>query len=176
MEKRVLVEEISIERIKEDFSNFRNSACKIRKKKEELVAIKSKLYNPHSPKLSDVPKNNTLHSDKTLFLVQEKIEIENEIKKLNKKRDSERKRLNKLLKDLDSDSTSKLVDRKPEALTAEASILRLRYFCGFSWDEINSAFYSEDKDFDINADVYLKRVFRYHGQAFIDLLKIMRKQ
>jgi len=169
-----LVEIITIERIKEEFSNFRTDACKIRKKKEELYAIKSKLGNPHSAKLSDIPKTTNPHSDKTLYLIQEKIEIENELKKLNRKRDSDRKRLNKILKELDSSKTAVMIERKPEALTAEASVLRLRYFCGFSWDEINAAFYSEDKDFDINADVYLKRVFKYHGQAFIDLAKIMR--
>ncbi len=169
-----MLDTISIEKIKEDFTNFRTWSCKIRKKKEELAVVKSKLGNPHGVKLSDIPKTVNPHSDRTLYLIQEKIEIESEIKKLNKKRDFERKRLNKILKNLDSTATAKLVDRKPEALTAEASILRLRYFCGFSWDEINDAFYGEDEDFNVNADVYLKRIFRYHGQAFIDLQKIAK--
>jgi len=173
MERRVL-ENTSKENIKRDFQNYRTYVCKVRSKRDQLTAIKTKLQGLQSAKITDMPKNTIPRNDKNLFLLQEKMDIEESLRKLLKKKDSERKRLNKILKDLESDDTAGLLTRKPEVLTAEASVLRLRYMCGFSWEEVNEAFYSEDKDFEINTDVYLKRIFRYHGQAFIDLQK-MRK-
>ena len=164
--------DINIEKIKKEFIDYRTTACFLRKKREELCAIKAKL-GTHGIHFSDLPKSNP-QSDKILYLLQEKIEIESAIRKTNKKRVSERNRLTKILKDLDSDITARRINRKTEILTAEASVLKLRYLCGFNWDEINYAFYGGDNDFNDSADVYLKRIFRYHGQAFSDLVKMMR--
>ena len=174
MERRVLVEEISKEHIRKDFQNYRNYVCKIRRKKEQLAVIKSKLTGLHSAKITDMPKVTTPKNDKNLYLLQEKIDIEDTLKKLVKKKESERKRLNKILKELESDDTANLLTRKPEVLTVEASVLKLRYMCGFSWEDINKAFYEDDADFEINMDVYLKRIFKYHGQAFVDLQKMIK--
>ncbi len=148
--------------------------CKIRRKRDQLTAIKAKLTGLQSVKITDMPKNPTPRSDKNLYLIQEKIDIEDVLRKLLKKQDSERRKLNKILRDLESEETVGLLTRKPEVLTAEASVLKLRYMCGFSWEDINKAFYSEDKDFEINTDIYLKRIFRYHGQAFVDLQKMLQ--
>lgn len=175
MEKRVLADNNRKVGIRRDFERYRTNVCKIRQKKDELTAIKSKIAGLHSVKLTDMPKSTIPKSaDKTLYLLQEKMDIEKHLNQLIKKRESDRKKLNKILKDLESDETASLIMRKPEVLTAEASVLKLRYMCAFSWDEINRAFYSEDKDFEINIDVYLKRIYRYHGQAFIDLDKMIK--
>ncbi len=174
MERRVLVEEISKEHIRKDFQNYRNYVCKIRRKKEQLTVIKSKLTGLHSAKITDMPKVATPKNDKNLYLLQEKIEIEDALKKLVKKKESERKRLNKILKELESDDTANLLTRKPEVLTAEASVLKLRYMCGFSWEDINKAFYEEDSDFYENIENYLRNIYRYHGQAFVDLQKMIK--
>lgn len=173
MERRVVVE-ISKEHIRRDFQNYRTYVCKVRQKKDQLTAIKTKLAGLQSARITDMPRTPAPRSDKNLYLLQEKIEIEDSLKKLLRKQDSERKRLNKILRDLESEDTVGLLTRKPEVLTAEASVLKLRYMCGFSWEDINKAFYSDDEDFEINTDVYLKRIFRYHGQAFVDLQKMLK--
>ncbi len=175
MERRVLVN-ISKDKIRQDFQNYRIYMAKVKRKQEQLTVIKSKLTGLHSAKITDMPKNSTQKNDKNLYLIQEKIEIEEQLKILLRKKESERRKLNKILRDLESNEAASCLTRSPEVLTAEASVLKLRYLCGFSWEDINRAFYSEDEDFDINTDVYLKKIYRYHGQAFIDLHAIMREK
>lgn len=176
MENRVLVDKNKCE-IRRDFENYRMTVCKIKQKKDQLTAIKSKITGLHSVKITDMPKTHQpFKNDKALYLLNEKLDIEESLKKLLKKHNSERRRLNKLLRDLESDDTAASIIREPEVLTAEASVLKLRYMCCFSWSEINKAFYSDDEDFEINTDIYLKRIYRYHGQAFVDLQKMMKEK
>ena len=174
--EKTLVDNISKENIRRDFQNYRAYVNKVRHKKDQLEAVKTKLTGLQSVRITDIPKTASPKNDKNLYLLQEKIDIEDSLKKLIKKKETERKKLNKILKDLESNDTANQLARTPEVLTAEASVLKLRYMCGFSWEEINKAFYSEDENFEINTDVYLKRIFKYHGQAFIDLQKMMKEK
>lgn len=171
--EKTLVDNISKD-IRRDFQNYRAYVSKIKHKKEQLEAVKVKLTGLQSIKITDIPKTASPKNDKNLYLIQEKMEIEDSLKKLIKKKEAERKKLNKVLKDLESNDTANQLTRNPEVLTAEASVLKLRYMCGFSWEEINKAFYSEDIDFEDNIENYLRKIYRYHGQAFIDLQKMMK--
>lgn len=170
------MENISTKSIKADFVNFLSLQLKISRKREQLYAINSKLTNPHSTVLSNIPKasNPVSNSNKTLYLLQEKNDIVADLKKLEKQLGTQRKILNKLLRELNSAETAQKISRKQEVLTAEESVLRLRYLCGFNWAEINKFFYSEDVDWDTNMESYQRRIFRYHEQAFFDLQKMMK--
>ena len=188
MEREVVVENIGKECIKKyvdkcwgecikkEFQNYRTYVCKLRQKKDQLIAIKTKLTGLQSVKITDIPRTPNPRSDKNLYLLQEKLDIEDSLKKLTKKKEAARKKLNKILKDLESSETADLLTRKPEVLTAEASVLKLRYLCGFTWEEINKAFYEGDKGFEENVENYLRKIFRYHGQAFIDLQKMLKEK
>lgn len=160
---------------KERFEEYLCIIKKIMRKKEQLAVISAKLTNPHSAKFSEIPvTKRKATSDKTLFLLQEKIELEGQIKKLDSKRKREWNKLNKAVKQLEEPETTKKITRELNILSIEASILRMRYFCALAWPEINQTFYGEEPDFDLKTDDYLKKLFRYHGYAFVDLKKIER--
>lgn len=170
-----LMAERNGELTKTRFEEYLCSIKKIVRKKEQLAVISAKLGSPHSAKLSEIPKNKPLIStDKTLFLIQEKIELESQIKKLNIKREKEWIKLNKAVTLLESPQATKNISRKLDILSIEASILRMRYFSALEWPEINRTFYGTEPDFDIKIDDYMKKIFRYHGWAFVDLRKIER--
>lgn len=84
MERRVVVE-ISKEHIRRDFQNYRTYVCKVRQKKDQLTAIKAKLAGLQSARITDMPRTPAPRSDKNLYLLQEKIEIEDSLKKTFKK-------------------------------------------------------------------------------------------
>jgi len=171
----MLMAERNGELTKTRFEEYLCSIKKIVRKKEQLAVITAKLGNPHSVKLSEIPKNKKpLSSDKTLFLIQEKMELETQIKKLNAKREREWNKLNKAVTLLEDPQATKNISRELDILSIEASILRMRYFCALEWSEINKTFYGLEPDFDVKVDDYMKKIFRYHGYAFVDIRKIER--
>lgn len=154
------------------FENYLALLHKIARKNEELTLIKSKLESPASPKLSDMPKSPNKKNDKIAFLIQEKMEIESDLSALEKYRESERVELTTAVHSLEDPKNSNKLLRDKKILIAEASVLRLRYFCMFTWSEINEAFHSGEPDFEIKKDDFQRKIFRYHGNAFIDFKKI----
>lgn len=175
MEILMLMAERNGELTKTRFEEYLCSIKKIVRKKEQLAVICAKLSGPHAAKISEIPKSKKpLSSDKTLFLIQEKMELEAQIKKLNAKREREWNKLNKAVTQLENPQIAKNIPREIDILSIEASILRMRYFCALEWPEINRTFYGSEPDFDIKIDDYMKKIFRYHGYAFVDLRKIER--
>ena len=177
MEMLLLMAERKGEQAKIIKTRFEEYLCNIKKivrKKEQLTAIVSKLSCPSGAKLSEIPKSKKpfAAANKTLFLIQEKMELETQIKKLTSKTERERNKLNKFITQLEAPEATKNITRELDILSIEASILRMRYFCAMEWKEINKIFYGESPDFDKKIDDYMKKLFRYHGYAFIDLSKI----
>lgn len=154
------------------FENYLALLHKIARKNEELKILQSKLSNPASPKLSDLPKSPNKKNDKIDFLIQEKMEIESDLDVLNKYRETERRELNSAILTLENPENSSKFLRDKKILVTEASILRLRYLCMFSWEEINETIYSGEPDFEEKKEDFQRKVFRYHGNAFIDFRKI----
>ena len=154
------------------FENYLAIMHNLTRKKTELEVICSKLGSPQGVKLTDMPKNPNRKNDKIAYLVQEKMEIESDIKALEKYREDERSELMAAIQELENPKNSKKLYRERKLLVAEASVLRLRYFCMFQWSEINEAFHSGEPDFEIKREDFQRKIFRYHGNAFTDLRKI----
>ena len=82
--EKTLVDNISKD-IRRDFQNYRAYVSRIKYKKEQLEAVKVKLTGLQSIKITDMPKTASPKNDKNLYLIQEKMEIEDSLKKLIKK-------------------------------------------------------------------------------------------
>ena len=156
------------------FENYLALMHNIARKKDELTLITAKLGSPASIKYSDMPRNPNKKKDKIAFLIQEKIEIENDIKALEKYRETEREKLMTAVSMLEDPRNTKKLYRDQKILIAEASVLRLRYFGMFQWSEINDAFHSDEPDFQEKKEDFQRKIFRYHGNAFIDLKKVLQ--
>lgn len=156
------------------FENYLALLRNINRKQEELAVVNSKISSPSGMRLKEIPvSRQRVNHDKIAFLVQEKIEIEKDIKKLDKYRAEEREELLNAIKKLEDPENFKTLIRSKNVLVAEASVLRLRYFCGCTWPEINETFHGSNEDFDEKKDEYIRKIFRYHGNSFIDLKKVM---
>ena len=77
MEILMLMAERNGELTKTRFEEYLCSIKKIVRKKEQLAVICAKLSGPHAAKISEIPKSKKpLSSDKTLFLIQEKMKLD----------------------------------------------------------------------------------------------------
>lgn len=155
------------------FENYLALLRNIDRKQEELATINSKISSPSGMRLNENPiSRQKTNNDKIAFLVQEKIEVEKDIEALDKYRIEERNELLSAIKKLEDPVNFKKLLREKRVLVAEASVLRLRYFCGCSWPEINETFHGGNEDFEEKKDEYIRKIFRYHGNSFIDLNKL----
>lgn len=157
------------------FENYLALLRNIDRKQEELATINSKISSPSGMRLNENPiSRQKTNNDKIAFLVQEKIEVEKDIQALDKYRIAERCELLGAIKKLEDPIHFKILLRDKQVLVAEASVLRLRYFCGCSWPEINETFHGGLEDFNEKKDEYLRKIFRYHGNSFVDLNKLYK--
>lgn len=156
------------------FDNYLALLHSIARKQEELAAVEAKLSRPGSVRHDGMPKSTHINLDKTAFLVQEKISIENDLKKLEDYTKNERQELFNAIRELENPLNLKKLFRDKELLISEASVLRLRYLCGLGWTEINDTFHGAQEDYEENKEKYIRKVFKYHGNAFIDLQKIFK--
>lgn len=156
------------------FENYLAILRRIVAKQDELTVIKHKLSTPQGVKISDMPKNTRRAFDKVAFLVQEKIEIENDIKKLQRYQKGERTQLTNAIKGLEVEDNIKVLTRDRQVLIYEASVLKLRYICGFTWPEVAETIFGTESDFQEKKEDYLRKIFRYHGNAFTDFRKLKR--
>lgn len=104
-----------------------------------------------------IPTTN-MPGDPTGDIAQKIIDIQ---KKLDELRDQEKKE-------------ERMIESKISLLLDpyERQIIRLRYFDCHSWENIVKIMFSERNDFNEQKDAYQRRVFRIHGRALQNLLRI----
>lgn len=55
------------------------------------------------------------------------------------------------------------------------SIIRARYLDGLRWDIVNRVVHGAEPDFDMQEDVYMKRVYRLHKSALKDIAEMVEQ-
>lgn len=134
------------------FYNYRELVKSINMQSDRLKEFIAKMDNPGTVKFSDIPKNHVINPDKIPHQVNTKISLENELKKMQIKKESEFKIL--------SSAVWKL--KKTEHIY----ILLLRYIDMYSWEDINKFLHSRHEDFEIEKNgKYERRMFRLHKTA-----------
>jgi len=147
-----------VDAMKERLYSYRESDKEIDEQIERLERLVSKMSRPGATALSDMPKNHSASTDRMADMVSRKEELESCIKVAIRKRDSERKSIESMLKKL------KRAD--------ERSVIRMRYFDGVGWNDVNRMMFGRKDDFDEREDSYLRRVHHLHSNAIIHLAMI----
>jgi len=122
---------------------------------ERLEYIEATMSSAASPELSGMPKSPGVKNDRTAMLVIRKMELEETIKEAIDAEADERAAIELLIQQL----------KKPD----ERAVIRLRYFDRAGWSEICKMLFNEAEDFEENVDNYMRRTFRLHGKALVNL-------
>jgi hypothetical protein len=140
-----------IEAVKARLYEYRELTKEIETQSERLERLKTRIYGVGAQSLSDMPKSPSPASDRVTDLVYQKIELENSIKETIERQRQEREYLEGVIKHL----------RKSE----ERSVIRVRYFDCASWNDVVDVLFGDKPDLLEKEDVYLRRVYKLHGQA-----------
>lgn len=133
----------------------------IRNLEIDIDIINSKLSQPGAIKYTDMPKSRTLF-DKTSMLLSQKMEKENQLKKLIKTAREEQHLLEAIIEKMGSLPESS----KGPANRIYQDILRYKYLYDYSWQETNDLINKkDDEDFNIDLDSQMRKLFLWNGKA-----------
>lgn len=149
------LEKGEIDAMKERLRDYRSMNKEIENQIERLERMEMKISSIGSPVLSDMPKSPSTAYDRMASSVARKVDFENEIKELIAERDSERRSLESLIRQL----------KKPD----ERAVIRMRYLDIEDWEDILMMIFGGQRDFNDKYDNYKQRMFRLHSAAISNM-------
>lgn len=136
---------------------------------EKLEALKLELEYAEeqygackSPNYSGMPGGGGGYkgTSETEVIVCRKIELENKVNRKQAEIDRDWKELEPLVEQL-----------KP----IETLVINLRYLYGSEWEDVCFAIFGKRKDYEIEIDRYMNKIFKAHGCALLSLAEIAEK-
>ena len=141
--------------IKERLNAHLDMLKKLDSMKLELQFAEDQYGNCKSPNYSGMPcGGDNKRTSETEMIVSRKIELENKVKKKQAEIDRDWAELEPMIEQL-----------KP----IETLILNLRYLYGSEWEDVCFAVFGKCKDYDIEIDRYMNKMFKAHGRALLSL-------
>ena len=140
-----------VEAVKTRLYAYREMSRDIENQNERLERIKTKLIGVGAQSITDMPKSPSPTDDRTVELIQQKMELEEEIREVVEKRRAER------------------------AFFESVAVLRVRYIDNASWDEVVDVLFGGKEDLLEREDIYLRRVYKLHGQALLSMAKYIEE-
>ena len=150
-----------VEAVKARLYAYREMARDIENQNERLERIKTKLIGVGAQSITDMPKSPSPTDDRTVELIQQKMELEEEIREVVEKRRTERAFFESVIKHL----------RRSD----ERAVIRVRYIDNASWDEVVDVLFGGKEDLLEREDIYLRRVYKLHGQALLSMAKYIEE-
>lgn len=150
-----------VDRIKERLYGYRESARDLETQQERLEKLRTKLLSVGAQTLTDMPKAKNQTVDRLTDLLQQKDELEEEIKELVESRRKERVFLEGIIKHL----------RRSD----ERSVIRVRYIDNESWDGVVDVLFGGKEDLLDKADIYMRRVYKLHGEALLSMAQYIEE-
>lgn len=144
--------------IKERLNAHRDALEKLDALKLELEYAEDSYGNCKSPNFSGMPGGGSKRTSETELIVGRKIELENKVKKKQAEIDQDWAELEHLIEQL-----------KP----IETLIVNLRYKYGEEWDAVCFAVFGRRKDYDLELDRYMNKMFKIHGRALLTLSEMI---
>ena len=120
-----------------------------------LERFDDKMCSIGVPVYNDSPRNPSPDYDRLSNMVARKESIENTIRELAQKRDTEREELERLIARLE----------KPKF----RMVLRLRYLDLEEWEDVHFIMFGDKDDYSENYDNYKQNIFRWHRAAIKEL-------
>lgn len=144
--------------IKERLNAHREMLEKLEALKQELEFAKAQYGSIPGPNYSGMPRGGgSSELTREEAIVYKKIELEKKVEA--KKSEIER----------DWEKLEPFVERlKP----SETLLIRLRYYYGAEWEDVCKGIYGRARDYDVELDRYMNRMFKMHGRALLELSEI----
>lgn len=141
--------------IKERLNAHLDMLKKLESLKLELQFAEDQYGSCKSQNLGSIPGGGGYNgTSETEMIVGRKIELENKVKKKQDEIDRDWAELEPLIEQL-----------KP----IETLILNLRYLYGSEWEDVCFAIFGKCKDYTIEIDRYMNKMFKAHGRALLSL-------
>ena len=150
-----------VEAVKSRLGEYRELIKEIDTQYERLERLKAKMYSMGAQTLTDMPKSTNHANDRIANLIEEKEELESEIGENIEKKRKERKCLEDVIKHL----------RRSD----ERSVIRIRYFDCASWNDVVDVMFGDRADLLEREEIYLRRVYKLHGQALLGMAKYIEE-
>lgn len=157
-----LLERVDTERLFEQKTRIK----RIKSLQAQIATIKADLENPHSAKLSDMPKSQNPF-DKTSYLLSKKMDLENELNRHIKIFRTEEIVLKEIIK---------RISTLPENQSGQPhyvyqDLLTYRFIDDCSMQETNIRLNSQYEDFEEKEESYLRNLYVWQRKA----LRLFRK-
>ena len=146
-----------IETVKARLYDYRESARDLETQQERLEKLKSKMIGMGAQVLTDMPKAHNQGADRLADLIQQKDEIEANISGLVEYRRKERRFIESIVRHM----------KKSD----ERSVIRVRYIDNESGNDVVDVIFGGREDLLEKADIYLRRVYKLHGEALVEMAK-----
>lgn len=143
--------------IKERLNAHREMLTKLEALKQELQFIIDTYGSPRAIDYSGMPHGSGVGTSETEPVVFKKIAIEERVQK----------------KESEITADWATLETYVEQLApAETLVINLRYYYGAEWREIALHLYGKRRDYDVEADKYMDKVFKTHGRALLNLSEL----
>lgn len=145
--------------LKERLSKYMDTEMDIDSGIERLERLEEKMRGTSAKEITDMPRAPSAAKDRLAVLVARKDELERELRDIIKAQEVERKWIESLVSRL----------RRSE----QRSVIRMRYLDGERWSTVCLMIFGSRKDYYEKEDSYLRRVMTLHGQALVNMAKMI---
>ena len=144
-----------VEAVKQRLIDLRDLRREIENQSERLERLETKLVGVEAQALTDMPKSPSPSNDRISDLMQQKFDLEEDIRATLEHRRRERMFFEKIIRRLKRSD--------------ERAVIRSRYLDGASWSDVVDLLYGDEEDLLEREDMYRKRVFKLHGRALLSM-------
>lgn len=144
-----------VEAVKQRLIDLRDLRREIENQSERLERLETKLVGVGAQALTDMPKSPSQSNDRISDLMQQKFDLEEDIRATLEHRRRERMFFEKIIRRLKRSD--------------ERAVIRSRYLDGASWGDVVDLLYGDEEDLLEREDMYRKRVFKLHGRALLSM-------
>lgn len=144
-----------VEAVKQRLIDLRDLRREIENQSERLERLETKLVGVGAQDLTDMPKSPSPSNDRISDLMQQKFDLEEDIRATLEHRRRERMFFEKIIRRLKRSD--------------ERAVIRSRYLDGASWGDVVDLLYGDEEDLLEREDMYRKRVFKLHGRALLSM-------
>lgn len=144
-----------VEAVKQRLIDLRDLRREIENQSERLERLETKLVGVGAQVLTDMPKSPSPSNDRISDLMQQKFDLEEDIRATLEHRRRERMFFEKIIRRLKRSD--------------ERAVIRSRYLDGASWGDVVDLLYGDEEDLLEREDMYRKRVFKLHGRALLSM-------
>ncbi len=148
------------EAMRKRLAAFRTLNEEIDNEIERLERLEDRASSASSPNLTGMPKAPSPVQDRMAYMVAQIVDLKSEIEELVMERETERKAIEALVKQLDK--------------ACERAVIRSRYLDLEEWEDVQFVLFGSKADFGDKYDDYKQRMFRWHRSAIYNLASLCR--